>query len=253
MTTTTSTSTSLPGELCLTTLDAVVKGASLTEVTAADGGPYLRLHSQMGPDEVGRMRLFTGTGAVAKAVYVGLVVPAIGLDSHMTFAFGAADSALPHFTLDSVHAQDMYAFHLDLIPRVDLASHLTYMDSVYTPLTATFEAVREWEGLTATALGPRQIAMMSTWMLVNRATPEAFARINEPVGAYRDHWLSLVGSGLSDEVTSSVTDVDLAMHDRRHRAALFSPEVDPVWDQVARLVGLDAREQIRTQLLTNDI
>ncbi len=42
---------------------------------------------------------------------------------------------MPHFTLDSVLGQGSYAFHLDLIPRVELATHLTYVDWAHTPLT----------------------------------------------------------------------------------------------------------------------
>jgi len=243
---------SLPGVLCRTTLDEVVAGARLTEVHG-DEGPYMTLRSAMGPDPVGEVRIFTGGGAVAKAVYVSLAVPQIGLDSHMTFAFTSADCPVPHFTLDSVQGQGTYAFHLDLIPRVDLASHVEYMDWAYSPLTPKFEEVRAWEGLTATALSPRQIAMMSTWMLVNRATEAAFRLMPGPVGAYRDHWLGLVSAEVPADVHSTIGDTDLGARDLKHRAALFSPDVDPVWHQVTRLVGADVMERIRAQLLTNAV
>ena len=68
-----------------------------------------------------------------------IVVPPIQLDSHMMFAFTPSDSAVPHFTLDSVRAGDHHAFHLDLIPRLDLGAHLAYMDACFTPLTPTFD------------------------------------------------------------------------------------------------------------------
>lgn len=240
--------TSLPERLCRTTLEDIVDRVGLTE----QGSPYLTLTSPMAPDPVGRMRVFIGNGKVAKAVYVGLVVPSIGLDSHMTFAFGAADSALPHFTLDSVHGQGSFAFHLDLIPRAELGTHVAYMDAVYDGLTETFTAVRQWDGLTPAALSPRQIAMMSPWMLVNRATEPAFAAMSGPVEQYRDHWYVLVDKGIPDDVLASLSDVDLAARDAEHRRQLFSAEVDPVWHQVERLIGTEQMESIRQQLLTNE-
>ena len=114
-------------------------------------------------------------------VYVGLGVPTIGLDSHMVFAFTRATSVVPHFTLDSVQGQGSYAFHLDLIPRAELATHLTYVDWAHTPLTATFEEVGARAGLSKAAIGPRQFAMMSPWMLVHRADEDAFVAIEDAV------------------------------------------------------------------------
>ena len=248
----TSPSPSLPEKLCVTTLEDIVARTGISEVHGSDGGPLRVLSS--GPfGEVGKIRVFTGDGAVAKAVYVSLAVPAIGLDSHMTFAFTPATSAIPHFTLDSVMGQGSYAFHLDLIPRAEVGTHVPYMDAVYDGLTPTFEQVRDWEGLSRTNLSPRQIAMMSPWMLVNRATEEAFAAMPGPVGTYRDHWYSLVEKGLPDEILATLADTDLAARDAEHRRQLFSPEVDPVWNQVTQLVGEEQSEFIRHQLLTNEV
>jgi hypothetical protein len=244
---------SLSEDLCVATLEDVVARTGLTEHLGDDGGPALLLFSSFGPEPVGRMRLFTGDGVVAKAVYVALAVPQIELDSHMTFAFSRADSAIPHFTLDSVFGQGSYAFHLDLIPRAELGTHVDYMDATYDALTPTFNEVRDWEGLSRTNLSPRQIAMMSPWMLVNRATEAAFAQMPGPVGRYRDHWYALVEKGLPEAVLAGLSDVDLAARDAEHRRQLFSPEVDPVWNQVERLVGGEVMERIRRQLLTNEI
>ncbi len=143
----------------------------------------------MSPDPVGTVRIFRGDGVVEKVVYVGLAVPAIGLDSHMVFAFTRGDSVVPHFTLDSVQGQGSYAFHLDLIPRAELATHLAYVDWAHTPLTATYDEVEARPGLSKAAIGPRQYAMMSPWMLVHRAEEDAFAGIEDAVRAYFDHWV----------------------------------------------------------------
>lgn len=232
---------SLAKTLCLGTLDSIVERAGLT---AAAETP---LTSAMSPEPVGVLRTWTGGKGVAKAVYCGLAVEAIGLDSHMVFAFTDTDSLVPHFTLDSVFGQGSHAFHLDLIPRVELASNLAYIDRVYTPLTEVFEDVQSREGLTAAAIGPRQRAMMSPWMCVNRATEEAFLGMGDVVGAYLDHWFSLLTDGLPADLA---IESDLQGRDDRNRAALFSREVDPVWNTIERLIG-EQSELIRLQLVSN--
>lgn len=246
---------SLPAALCHGTLDAIVERGGLAEVTGADGGPFLELVSSAFPGgqaPVGEARVFRGD-KVAKVVYVGLAVPQIGLDSHMVFAFSPDDVAIPHFTLDSVQGQGTYAFHLDLIPRVDLGTHLTYLDWAHTPLDATYEEVSARPGLMKTAIGPRQFAMMSPWMLVHRAEDEAFRGINGAVEAYLDHWFGLVESGVPAEVAADVADTDLATRDQRNRANVFSPDVDKVWAQVERLIGPEQTEAVRGLLLDNTI
>ncbi|MBB5873338.1 hypothetical protein F4553_006772 [Allocatelliglobosispora scoriae] len=239
---------SLPFELCDRTLNRIVaRHGDLVEVET----PLAKLVSPMSPEPVGSMRVFRGT-SVAKLVYVGLVVPMIHLDSHMIFAFTGPESAVPHFTLDSVYGGSYHAFHLDLIPRADLATHLSYVDAAYHPLTPVFEAASAQEGLTAAAVGPRQRAVMSPWMLVNRATEEAFAGIGEHVDAYADHWSSLVEGGFDADVTATLADTDLPGRDAAVRANIFSRDVDPVWSQVSRLLGDATTDALRAELIANE-
>lgn len=245
---------SLASDLCRGTVDTIVERTGLVETTGDteyDGrAPFHVLTSPMSPDPVGELRVWSGGKGVAKAVYCGLAVEAIGLDSHMVFAFTEADSIVPHFTLDSVFGQGSHAFHLDLIPRLELASHLAYLDAAFAPLTATFEEVQARPGLTPAAIGPRQRSMMSPWMCVNRATDEAFAGIGSAVSAYLDHWFALLDGGLPQEVLDSAAGTDVEQRDRANRAALFSSDVDPVWNMIARLIG-DQSELIRMQLVGN--
>ena len=241
---------SLAEDLCLGTLDSIVSRTGLTESTGSDGGAFHPLTSPMSPDPVGALRVWTGGKGVAKAVYCGLGVPAIGLDSHMVFAFTDADSLVPHFTLDSVFGQGSFAFHLDLIPRLELSSHLAYVDAVFTPLTEVYDDVQKRDGLTEAAIGPRQRAMMSPWMCANRATEEAFGTLQPDVSAYLEHWFSLLDGGLPADVHDTAGDTDVEKRDLANRAALFSPEVDPVWNQITRLIG-DQAEIIRQQLVSN--
>ena len=236
---------SLPLQLSLGTLDKIKNRFGLTEI----GSPKISLSSPMSPEPVGSLRLFSGD-KVHKMVYIGLVVPPIGLDSHMIFAFTKPESHIPHFTLDSVMAGPYFAFHLDLIPRADLGANLKYMNAVFDNLTPIFEEAKKIEGLTAAQLGPKQYALMSPWMLAYRASESAFEQIQTPVNGYLDHWFNLVENGISDEAIPSG---DFAARDQLNRDAIFNPEVDKVWAQVSRLVGEEMSNTLRGVLINQDV
>ncbi|MBB2914330.1 hypothetical protein FHS43_005642 [Streptosporangium becharense] len=221
----------------------------------------VELTAPMSPASVGALRVFrpavegrddarrgparADDGQVAKAVTVSLAVPAIGLDSHMIFVFTRPESAVPHFTLDAVASAGYHAMHLDLIPRVELATHLAYLDAVHLPLTPLLEAAWEIDGVSPAAVGPRQRAMMSPWMLVCRATEDAFDKLGPTVDAYLDHWLTLLDRGVP-----ATADTDLAARDAVNRANLFSPDVDPVWHRITGLLGAGQTDRIRRELLS---
>ncbi|MEV0590720.1 hypothetical protein [Nonomuraea cavernae] len=233
---------SLPTALSDRTLDRLVTALDLT------AGTDVPLTSQMSPEPVGRLRVLRGAGTgdaqVDKVVAVSLVVPMIGLDSHMIFAFTPAGSAVPHFTLDAVATPAFHAMHLDLIPRVELATHLAYLDACYLPLTEPLAQAWTLDGLSAADVGPRQKAMMSPWMLVCRAGEEAFEKLGQTVDTYLGHWLALIETGVPDPGGT-----DLAARDAANRDNLFSPDVDPVWYQVTRLLGDEQSERVRGELL----
>ncbi|MGW0594054.1 hypothetical protein [Streptosporangium sp. NPDC002607] len=226
---------------------------TLSRLLAATGlspSSHLDLTGPMSPAPVGALRVFRPAGApaqpavVEKVVAVSLVVPPIGLDSHMIFAFTRPESAVPHFTLDSVASSEYHAMHLDLIPRAELAVHLEYLDVCFLPLTEPLEAAWKIDGVSPAAIGPRQRAMMSPWMVVCRATEDAFEKLGTTVEVYLDHWFSLVEKGVPDPEGT-----DLAARDTANRANLFSPEVDPVWHQVTRLLGPEQSDLVRGELL----
>ena len=239
---------SLSADLCGRTLDHIVEHLGLTEKTDPGDGPAMSLVSSMAPDPVGSLRHFDGDVTI---VYVGITVDTIGLDSHMLFAFTPPDSAVPHFTLDSVQAGPHNAFHLDLIPRVDPGSHLAYLDLCFVPLTDAHDSAAEIDGLEAAELSPRQWQLMSAWMLAHRADDDGFAAIDPIVDTYRDHWLDLVADGVPASALDHHIGPDaLADRDRRNRAAVFNAEVDPVWAQIDRLLGEDTSAAIREHLRT---
>jgi hypothetical protein len=174
-----------------------------------------------------------------------MTVQQFGLDSHMIFAFTPPDSAVPHFTLDSVLNAPDFAFHIDLIPRVDLGAHLEYLNAAFQPLTEEYQRANKIEGLTPARLTPRQYAIMSPWMLVSRANESAFSQIESSVNHYLDHWFGLVENGLPQEVLGTLDISALAERDRKNRAAIFNPQVDPVWAQVDRLLGAEMSANLR--------
>jgi hypothetical protein len=236
----------LAQQLSARTLEQLVAGLGATEVLGDDGGPLL---DAAGEGTRGVMRLHVAPG-VARIVSTVLTVPAREVATCMIFAFTEPDSALPHFTLDCSDRPDGNAFHLDLLPRVELATAVPYMDEVFEPLTPLYTAAQDIEGLSATGNTRRQYAMMSPWMLVHLATPDAFDAVSPTVTAYADHWLSVVRRGLGPEAQGSVeaTGTDLAARDAMVRRNLFSPEIDPVWGRVEGMLGAEAARAIRTTL-----
>lgn len=232
-------------QLCDRNVVTIAERLGLTETMGDDGGPFMTLFSQMGPAPVGTVRHFTGAVTL---VYVGLAVEMIQLDSHMMFAFTEPASAVPHFTVDSVFTGDTFAFHLDLIPRVDLGAHLDYMDVCFTPLTPVREAGMAIEGLQPAPISPRQWALMSEWMMVHRADESAFRAIEDTVAQYREHWFSLVDRGVPDSLLNGVTPEQLTARNSANLSAIFNPDVDPVWANVERLVGPETSESIRSLL-----
>jgi hypothetical protein len=167
----------------------------------------------------------------------------------MIFAFTRPESAIPHFTLDcSDHGNGGHAFHLDLAPRAELATHLEYMDACFEPLTPLFAQAAVIEGLSATSTTRRQFAMMSPWMLVHLATADAFTAIDPVVDGYVEHWVDLVGSGIGSDIAATLGDTDLAARDARFRSNLFNPSVDPVWGRVDAMIGSEAAAVMRGTL-----
>lgn len=225
------------------TLDAIVGRLRLAEVKGEGGGPWLSLASQvpMAKGEVGQVRVYKGRG-VSQLVTCTIVVPAIGLDSHMLFAFTETEGGVPHFTVDSVRNGADYAFHLDLIPRLDLAVELGYMDEVFAPLSPQFKAHRELPGLKPAQLDPRQYAVMSPWMLVNRADEAAFKSTFAAVEAYLAHWFGLLERGVT--ALGATTPAQRAARDAAHRAVIFNPDVDKVWKQITPLIGAPAVDKM---------
>ncbi|WP_371189354.1 hypothetical protein [Thalassotalea maritima] len=241
---------SLAAKLSNDTIDNIVDHFALDEIKGADDGPYMSLvsHAPMAQGVIGHVRVFVGK-PLEKLVTCSIVVPQIMLDSHMLFAFSESDTAIPHFTFDSVKAGEHYAFHLDLTPRVDLAEFTDYMNNVYQPLTDIFNAAEAIESITSAQISPRQRAIMSPWMLVHRADEVGFKALVPYLDDYLKHWYALHREGVACPLTSE----RLAQRDKANRAAIFSPEIDPVWPRIQGIIGPDAVEQLRALLKGGDV
>ncbi|MEH6580324.1 MAG: hypothetical protein V7754_00205 [Halioglobus sp.] len=249
----TQTEASLPARLFSGTLQRLVDTLGLVEKTAQDGGAYLPLISQlpMVQGQVGDVRVFEG-GPLFRVVTCSLAVEPIQLDSHMLFAFTPGNSAVPHFTLDSVKAGEHFAFHLDLIPRLDLGANLEYMNEVFNPLTEAHAAGSAIEGLSKAHLSPRQYAIMSPWMLANRASEDAFSAIEASVRAYQDHWFSVLRNGVSKGALNGISAAELQQRNLRNKRMIFDPEIDPVWERITGMIGEDAVAIQRALLIGED-
>jgi hypothetical protein len=233
---------SLARDMVFESLEILVEELGLVELHVG-GRDYLPMRSERIPDFTGTVRLFKGQGQIQKAVYNSLMLPSQKMETHMIFCFGGADSGVPHFTIDSIDMGEFMAFHLDLTPRVELGTHVAYMKHVYYPLTETFNTYTALEGLLPARLNPEQYALMSPWMLAKRASREAFRTIkDEAVPRYRDQFLKLAKNGVDQSLAGKT---DLTQHDLDYRAALFSPEIDPVWPRVNYLAGERDGERLR--------
>ena len=237
----------LANELSQSLLTKIQDHFDLEEVHGEEGGAYLPLPCPIPGVPPGSCRVFKGE-QIPLMVYVGAGVPMAQLDSHMIFAFTQPESLIPHFTLDAIKMGDQFAFHLDMIPRADLGANLEYLNEVFQPITGTYTDACAIEGLSAAQLEPRQMALMSPWMLAYRATESAFRAISGPVDQYVRYWAKLMDDGLSAEVVEATDTSDLAGRDQRNRAAIFNPDVDPVWAKMERMIGADKCEFLQRLL-----
>ena len=238
---------SLPATLVVPALDSIVVRVGAVEIHGPDGGPYRSLRSVDDGAPAGQVRVWTSE-AVPRIVYANLDLQSHAMDSHVFYAFAPAASGVPHFTLDAVAARGIHAFHADLIPRVDLSTHLAYMDAVFASLDATQGAVDADAAFKPAVVPPRGRAMMSPWMLANRLDEAGFPSATVPSLVYLEHWLALVEKGLPADVVASLADVDLVERDAVLRRNLFGQDIDPAWDMAARMVGDEPIKALRAAM-----
>jgi hypothetical protein len=194
---------------------------------------------------LGSATILGGTGAVATVVLVALSVGSA--ESEMLCAFTPPGSGVPHLALDVIAGPDGWALHLDLLPRVDVATHPAYLRHCMDPLTSAADALLGHPAVEPTELPRRQLALMSRWAITCRVGPAADGLAAETVARYREHWLGLT-AGLPAPVQEECADTDLGARDAGFRAALFAVDLDPVWSLLRDLVGAGSAERVRGAL-----
>ena len=257
----------LAGKLSEQTLRRITGHFDLEEVTGEGGGAFLPLNAAaFGNAPVGSFRLWNGGERLLKVVYTGITVEPIGLDSHMIFAFTRPDSLVPTFTLDSVYTRmppdadpnfpdggDMYAFHLDLVPRCDLGVNAAYMQHCYAPLADVQAGVLQADGVFAAQLSPMQRAIMSPWMLAQRTTAAAYEATVVPAAShYLEHWIALVDDGVAGAV-QPVRGETGADRDAANRALIFNRDIDPVWHKIDGMLGEDVANRMIEELRSQEV
>jgi hypothetical protein len=206
--------------------DQLVDRFALTEV----GAPFEPLVRSADGTSAGVVRVWTG-GPGLTVVDSRLVLPEISVDSSMLHAFTASDCGAPHLVSDLAGLPHGVNFHVDLVPRVDLAAHPVYLDTVYPPLTDARAAAYAVDGVRRVDVPLRLLAFSSPWLVGVTVRPEQVEQVAGTYDTYLDRFAALLAE------PPTVGDVDLAARDRVTRRAQFDSASDPVWDFLAGIVG----------------
>ena len=127
---------------------------------------------------------------------------------------------------------------VDLLPRLDLAVNLAYVDEVYGPLTPVLEDAFDMPGLEPERLAPRRATCFSPWRLSVTGPIECANALGGIVNRYLDHWMAVISGGVGASVDPVANDpTKLVQHDKFHRNALFDEASDSRWDRIYRLLG----------------
>ncbi len=143
------------------------------------------------------------------------------------FAFTAADSAVPHFSL-GISATDGSAvagFHVDLVSKVPhAAAPAEFAEAVYGPLAETrASVVAKLGGAGAVELSPVQREVMSRALIALRAAEGSAAPLAvSAVHVYLNHWLHLHRHRAS--LAPGCAPAELHRQDAMMRALLFSAQ-----------------------------
>jgi len=192
---------------------------------------------------------------VDKAVGVDLEIDdAEGrLWSRRFYVFARTVALIPHLSIEwsgyAVDGVDRVGVLVDLLPRIDLAVNLDYVDEVYGPMTGTFDEARGIDGVEIESVPPRRAIAMSPWRLSVSVPVDQVVALAPLVDQYVTRWLAVNSGGVGSSVDPLASDQSrLIQHDRFHRNSLFEPASDPQWARIDRVLGLDAAAELRLTL-----
>lgn len=177
---------------------------------------------------------------------------------HYYYAFARPTALVPHLAIEWTSivraGQNRVGLLLDLLPRIDLAVNLQYVDEVYGPLTAVLNEAFAIEGLEPERITPRRAICFSPWRLAVTGPIEAADALDGIVERYIDHWMSIISGGVGASVDPVANDpTKLVQHDKFHRNALFEEASDPRWDRIYRLLGPNDAAELRMALRSQEV
>lgn len=189
---------------------------------------------------------------------------AVGVDLHLEdyagpmwsrtfYAFARSVGLVPHLAVEwsghGVDDDEPVTVLVDLLPRIDLAVNLGYVDEVYGPLTSTFSEARGIDGVHIVSLPPRRAIAMSPWRLSLSVPRDRIEELAPLIERYVGHWIDVNSGGVGSPVDPLASDQSrLVQHDRHHRSTLFDPASDPYWERIDRVLGPDPAAELRVTL-----
>ncbi|WP_101757700.1 hypothetical protein [Oceanicoccus sp. KOV_DT_Chl] len=201
------------------------------------------MHPQSGI-EVGSIRVYQGSNIIDKVVEVNLRADEMAMDAYMVMAFTRPGSLYPHLAFDTELQTEDSAFHIDLLHKREFSTDIAYIQSVMQPLSNAFNAANNNPDFRFSEATLLMKALLNPWMASYHCAPEYLPDAQVTIDAYLDHWLSLAKRP-ADEFQVNTDDCDtVAAFDRAHRAAIFDPQVDILWEMISNLIGTESRDLI---------
>lgn len=185
---------------------------------------------------VGELRVYRGRGRVQKIVTCSFSVGSPAVNAQSVIVLTEPSSPVPHLVLDSMHVGPKVSFHLDLLPKRDLAVSLAYLDRCYVPLSEVRGDLDADERFSAAQLSRRLRSLLSPWNVAHAVDVADLSAAQAYVDRYVTHWASLLRSNASDFESAP----DIASRDVQHRQLLFRRGVDPLWDMLDRMIDREA-------------
>lgn len=218
----------------------------IEEIACVDIAPDSPVWSdlQRGDEVIGELRVYRGRGRVQKVVSSRYTLTTPLVDSHSVVVFTRPESAVPHFSLESVRLGCEVHLYVDLLPKRDLAVSLAYLDRCYAPLSAVVSELERDPRFRSVPVSLRHRALLSPWHVLSLHDPRDLGGAQNYVDRYVSHWASLLRS-TAPEFDSSP---ELATRDIVFRKTLFSRTVDPSWALRDRTIGRETVDRILAAL-----
>ena len=234
-----------PEAICTRVVSRVIEQLGRLDI-APDSPHWEALEGPKG--NVGELRRYRGRRGVQDVVGAHLAPGVPPLDSHMVVVFTDPESPVPHLVVDSVVFGEQASFHVDLLPKADLAESPHYLAHCFAPLDALKERMEEDERLVAGKVPLAQQALLTPWSATYQVAPANLALAMEYTQAYFDHWSSLVTEPWPTQVEAEVSGEGAARRSRALRRRLFSRDVDPVWSMLDRAIGSESVDRLLAAL-----